>query len=51
MVSGKNKGRLVLCGILLYVMDKNSVSHPKRGRGEKSGLSARSGYLGLFVCE
>ena len=27
--------RQVLCGILLYVMDKNSVFHLKRGRGEK----------------
>jgi len=26
MVSGINKGRLVLCGILLNGMDKNSVS-------------------------
>jgi len=35
MVSGINKGRLVLCGILLNGRDKNSVSHPKRGRDEK----------------
>jgi hypothetical protein len=35
MVSGINKGWSVLGGILLYVMDKNSVFHPKRGRGEK----------------
>ena len=45
MVSGINKGWSVLGGILLYVMDKNSVFHPKMGRGEKSGLSARSGYM------
>jgi len=35
MVSGINRGWSVLCGIILYVMDKNSVFHLKRGRGEK----------------
>ena len=35
MVSGINKGWSVLGGILLYVMDKNSVSHLKMGRGKK----------------
>ena len=35
MVSGINRERSVLCGILLYVMDKNSVFHLKRVRGEK----------------
>lgn len=35
MVSGMNRGWAILCGILLNGMDKNSVSHPKRGRGEK----------------
>ena len=45
MVSGINRERSVLCGILLNGIDKNSVSHLKMGRGEKSGLSARSGYM------
>ena len=44
MVSGINKGWSVLCGILLYVMDKNSVPHPKMGRGEKGIVSSRSAY-------
>jgi hypothetical protein len=35
MVSGINRGWSVLCGFLLNVMDKNSVFHLKRGRGEK----------------
>jgi hypothetical protein len=28
-------GGFILCGILLYVMDKNSVFHLKMGRGGK----------------
>jgi len=29
------RGGFILCGILLNVMDKNSVFHLKRERGEK----------------
>jgi len=42
MVSGINRERSVLCGILLYVMDKNSVFHLKRGRGEKEIVSSQA---------
>jgi hypothetical protein len=42
MVSGINKGRLVLCGILLNGRDKNSVFHPKMGRGEKEIVSSQA---------
>ena len=41
---GHKYGWAVLCGILLYVMDKNSVSHLKRGRGEKVIVSSWSAY-------
>lgn len=44
MVSGINKGWSVLGGILLYVMDKNSIFHLKRGRGEKVIVSSWSAY-------
>jgi hypothetical protein len=42
MVSGINRGRLVLCGILLNGRDKNSVFHLKRGRGEKEIVSSQA---------
>ena len=38
---GHKYGWAVLCGILLYVMDKNSVSHLKMGRGEKRIVSVQ----------
>ena len=41
---GHKYGWAVLCGILLYVMDKNSVSHLKRGRGDKVIVSSWSAY-------
>ena len=40
MVSDADRGWSVLCGILLNVMDKNSVFHLKRGRGDKGIVSA-----------
>jgi len=39
-VLNADRGWSVLCGILLNVMDKNSVFHLKRGRGEKGIVSA-----------